>query len=139
MGQANLIPAVSGAYSQLRSADLAFERNDCGVRALATAAALSYAEAHALCKHAGRPDKRGMTNLSMNHATRAAAPDTCLIWAYPCHGRITLARLLASGELDKGAFVLLVTGHYIAVVDGVVHNYAGIGRSKQVLFAWKLA
>lgn len=116
------------------------ERNDCTVRALANATGVHYEAAHALAKHFGRPNKRGLfTHLA--HDMYTAAGFKCLgIYgksrrtaaisrhrAVVTHSGLTLEK--AMPMLQQGRFVVLVTGHALAVVNGQIidkgHNKAG--------------
>ena len=116
------------------------ERNDCTVRALANATGVAYDAAHALAKHFGRPDRKGLfTHLA--HDLYIAAGFKCLGTygrsrrtaaiarhrAVTNHSGMTLEKAMLM--MQKGRFVVMVTGHALAVVDGKIidkgHNAAG--------------
>jgi hypothetical protein len=118
------------------------EESDCTVHALAVAAGIPYADAHAFLKSRGRKDGQGIT-----------------MWSYHCsnydgeHGKfvpitsrvkialngglcaaesMTVGKVLKSGLLPKRC-IIGVKGHVFAVIDGVVHETARqCGSSKRV-------
>ena len=107
------------------------ESNDCAVRAMTLATGLPYADVHAAFKAAGRRDRRGTAWDVFKTAARALVPsveiehisaDYQLIgnpWSRRWHaaGRPTLARFTA--EHRTGAYVVIIKGHALALIEGV--------------------
>ena len=124
----------TGGYADPAPATFYNERRDCAVRALSAAAALDYSAAHALCKAAGRKDREGMCSLHMDYAVVAASPKAER--ALGARGR-SLSRFVVGHP--SGCYVVLVTGHYVAIIDSVVYDWRiGSGR-RRVKRAWRLA
>lgn len=124
------------------------ERNDCGVRALMVAACIDYATAHDCCRLSGRKFRDGMFNYQMSAAIKRAGfiacaqdyapakvreyfraprwdrqyisngdgPQRVRRYVYP-----TIAEFAA--RHPRGHFILQVLGHYVALCDGVVHDW----------------
>ena len=119
------------------------EKGDCSVRALMVAACIDYAKAHALCKAAGRVNGNGFSTDGMGRAVRAAVPDATFMMQAPVVSTHTVSRYrwysyatpvevsrrkypsLAKflEEHPRGHYVVNVPGHYVAVVDGAVHDW----------------
>ena len=113
------------------------ERHDCAVRALMVAACVDYNTAHAACKAAGRRDRDGFGTNGYTRAIRALIPEaSAIVWergevaggAFRC--RIKRPTLRAFIEQHpRGHYIVHVPGHYLAVVDGVVHDWGRWGRT----------
>ena len=114
------------------------ERYDCAVRALMVAACVDYNTAHAACKAAGRADRDGTAEWTLARAIDVLVPGgaaqyigehgTVAGGAFRCRiKRPTLGAWLA--EHATGHYIVLVPGHYLAVVDGVVHDWGRWGRT----------
>ena|SRR5438128_9493297 len=87
------------------------ERDDCAVRALANACAIPYATAHGRFLLLGRKNGRGTKISIMKNAIRSEIG--------------VVQNVARSGTLEKfmrhnssGAYIVWVSGHYTAVVDG---------------------
>ena len=105
------------------------ETNDCTVRALASASKMPYEDAHILLNKHGRKNHIGASFRSMMNAYLEAGFELKSVhgttqnakWVarhtnmFACEG-ITLAKILP--KLGKGSYILNVTGHAVAVVDG---------------------
>lgn len=132
----------SKAYSVTATVD--GERNDCGVRALMVAACIDYATAHRHCQNAGRKYQGGMYHAQMDYAIRRAGFHAsrqsqqgkrvavvgdrignfilcqrqviAYRYYYPTLGQFARTH-------PRGHFVVHVDGHYLAVCDGVVHDW----------------
>lgn len=122
---ANLIvPVRAGAYTY-------GEHADCTVRALANSAGLLYGNAHTILKRHGRTDKRGcnhnvwhdayisngMSLVGVYGTTRRAYLLAKKLSVVAQDG-ITLGRMLPT--LTNGSYIVIITGHALAVVDGGV-------------------
>lgn len=133
-----IYPVSAGASSHS-------ERNDCTVRALANATGMHYADAHALLSKHGRRFRRGAV-FSVYHGAYVEA-GLQLVGVYGSTKRarfagrsagltsgegITLGRLMP--RLQRGRYVVLITGHALAVVDGRIID-AGGQRAGSHVFA----
>jgi hypothetical protein len=104
------------------------EKLDCTVRAVALAAGMPYAEAHALCKAHGRKDGHRMKNFV-----------TFMKKTFPQVRRagdcgITLGRWVTAHR--HGIYLLRVRGHVVVVVDGVVLDLGEPRWRQMVNDAW---
>lgn len=122
---ANLIvPVRAGVYTFN-------ETRDCTVRALANSAGLLYGNAHTILKRHGRTDKRGCTHYVWHDAyisngmslvgvygTTRGARSLAKKLSVVAQDGITLGRMLPT--LTKGSYIVIITGHALAVVDGGV-------------------
>lgn len=104
------------------------ERNDCTVRAVASALSLPYADVHYKAVLAGRVRRKGFwpelilkhfttdfTKTSMYDKNRIKCGNSPLSSAYP-----TLAQIMPL--LQSGRYILETNNHAFAVVDGVIHD-----------------
>lgn len=137
-----ILPACSGQSSER-------ERNDCTVRALANATGMAYAEAHALLSKHGRRFKRGayfgnyykayleagLTLQGVYGGTSRARGAGRASNTQPGPG-ITLGRMLP--RLHTGRYVVMVTGHALAVVDGKVIDIGGSRAGSHVFALFKV-
>jgi len=107
------------------------DESDCSIRALAVACGLSYAAASAVFASQGRAHGRG----------------TDLLTTELVHDRLLAMRRVrvmegwrlanVARELPKGRYVLHRRKHAFALVDGVIHDWAGgTGPSTIVLRIW---
>lgn len=125
------------------------EANDCTVRALTNASGMAYSEAHALLSKHGRRFRRGAFFASYHRAyleaglqlqgiygstkrARIASSRVCLT---PGAG-ITLGRMLP--RLQQGRYVVLITGHALAVVDGKIIDAGGQRAGAHVFALYKV-
>lgn len=114
------------------------ETNDCAVRALAIATQTPYAEVHKNLKAKGRRDRRGTKLAWITEAVKQLAPGSEEIVPSSissCGSRFRISYPNLSDTLRKyreGRYVIVVTGHAIAVIDGIVHDSGQIkgGRSR---------
>lgn len=109
------------------------ERKDCAVRAVAVAFSLPYSESYARFAAAGRePGKATPRYISRDVITALGG---CRLDEWK--GK-TLARFLR--EAPAGRYVVGVTGHAIAVIDGVVHDHkdSGVGPRYRVRRVYKV-
>ena len=121
------------------------ESNDCAVRAMTLATGRPYAEVHAAMKKYGRPDRRGTSWETIKWAARnLIGSDVEIAYVEPNYqlignpwnrrwnaaGRPTLARFTA--EHRRGAYVVIIKGHALALVDGVQLDMAPNGSRCKV-------
>ena len=102
-----------GAFSAVNLADrFPWENRDCAVVSLSAACGVPYEEAHALLKAHGRADasatygKTISAALGIRYQSMSRGPR-----------RPTAARFIR--ENPTGTFIVFVTGHFFALVDGV--------------------
>ncbi len=97
------------------------EKNDCSVRAMATATGRPYAECYAALEAAGRLKGRGVTlhvlgaALGLPFVSAPRVPGRTRL-------RVTYAQWLEAHP--KGTYIVFVTGHFAAVIDGVQYDLA---------------
>ena len=114
------------------------ESNDCTVRALANAANIPYETAHNLLRKHGRKSARGCNSDVWHKAYNEAGFRLLGIYGTTARTRhmsrkldvnpksgITIGRMLPS--LGDGAYIVVITGHALAIVDG---NIIDTGFSK---------
>lgn len=102
----------TGAFSAADLSDrFSWEHRDCAVVSLRTACGISYEDAHALLKANGREDRQATFGktlsaaLGIRYQSRSRGP------------RPTAAQFIR--EKPVGRFIVFVTDHYFALVDGV--------------------
>lgn len=116
------------------------ERNDCTVVAVAAAAEVSYAEAHAFLAANGRKPRRGMY-FSQFMAGRTELLGWKVVEEHPATltgGRAypTLARVAA--RYRKGRYIAVKRGHAFAIVEGTVVDATRMGGRARVINMWRL-
>jgi hypothetical protein len=125
------------------------EKNDCTVRALANAANLDYEKAHGLLAKHGRPACRGALCRTSHAAYIEAGLELIGVFGVthraailsriasrPRSAGMTLSRVLP--RLNSGRYVVLVTGHALAVINGqVIDSFASSG-GKSVFAIYKV-
>jgi hypothetical protein len=103
----------SGAFSAANLADrFAWENRDCAVVSLSNACGIPYEQAHALLKAHGRQDLKATYGMTISAALGIRYQSMSRGERRP-----TAARFIR--ENPKGRFIVFVTGHYFALVDGV--------------------
>lgn len=124
------------------------ETNDCTVRALASAADIPYDVAHRVLKKHGRKDRKGATFKTLHAAyeecgfrlvkvcgdgkrSRFAAKHTDANWV----DGITFGKLV--DQLTYGEYIINVTGHAVAVVNGKVIDTFHNNARKRVVAVYK--
>lgn len=113
------------------------ENKDCTVMAMATAFDLPYQVAHKHLKEkVGRPDNQGV---SMHDAFPRSLPfgmvRTHRFKIDGTKNNITLGRFCK--QHPEGRFIVLVRGHALAVVDGIVYDHSRKPR-RHVLVAYEV-
>jgi hypothetical protein len=96
-----------------------YETRDCAVRAIAIAASIPYAHAHALLKAEGRKDRHG-TKLLMSE--KALIKTNAMVEGLHFIG--TLSQLIQI--YPRGRYYVTVRHHALALVDGVIHDQGSI-------------
>lgn len=95
------------------------QKNDCTVRAWATANHIPYDEAYDVLKSFGRKsgrgiDFKGFANTQINIVSRISFP------AVKGKKRMNIGKFC--NQYDKGIFIIKTAKHVSAVLDGVVHD-----------------
>ena len=124
------------------------ELRDCTVRALANAALMPYEAAHKLLKRFGREDRRGCRASTFHEAYEAASLafvgvyGTSLTakfishrYSLPLIKGLSLQRLLPT--ISKGRYIVIVTGHAFAVVDGAIVDKGTNNSKKRIVALYK--
>lgn len=102
----------SGAFSAANLADrFPWENRDCAVVSMSTACGIPYEQAHALLKQHGRQDLKATYGMTISAALGIRYQSMSRV------RRPTAAQFIR--EHKKGRFIVFVTGHYFALVDGV--------------------
>ena len=111
----------------------AWDKNDCSIRALATATGCGYAQASMIFTAAGRTLRQGTTT--------ALSQEVYEKWL----GMIPLMHVegMSLGEFARlahtGNFIVHKFMHAFAVIDGVVHDWEGTSRdATKVVRAWRV-
>lgn len=106
------------------------EKNDCTVRALATATNMPYLEAHALLKDHGRRTRSGVRITPLINAYRAAMG----VEYQKVAGRPTLNRF--AQDHSTGTWIVRLKDHVFVLKDGVQYDMIVNGPRRQVLGYW---
>jgi len=106
------------------------ERADCGVRALMVGTGVEYPAAHALLKRQGRKDREGTFNAQMERAALELGAAH-----FPLPGRYPTVNQFVRDN-PRGTFILRLNSHFLAVIDGTVHNWRPVTRA-YVYRVWK--
>ena len=126
------------------------EERDCTVRALANSAGIVYGNAHTILRKHGRKDRKGCTNHVWHDAytntglslvgiygTTKAARHMSKRLNLAAYKGISLGRILPT--LTEGSYIVIITGHALAVVSGHVID-KGLNRSaSSVVAVYKLS
>jgi hypothetical protein len=110
------------------------ERRDCTVRALAIAAEIPYADAHAALELAGRKHGQGAR---MVEALAKLQPLFNIETIFPSYDTRTLGRFVK--EFPNGRYLCRISRHCFAVVDGVVHDLAILGSRVRITNVWRVS
>lgn len=103
------------------------ERSDCVVRAVSVAGCMDYHVAHALLKRHGRRDRKP----TYIHTTIEAIREAFAVEVRYAE-RCTLASFV--NKHQSGHYVLLTSSHALALVDGVVYDWASHPRCRVVWY-----
>lgn len=112
------------------------ELNDCVVRALSLAFNVEYDKVHVLCAKAGRKPRKGMLRAQTDKVIKQLAGDsTAQLDKLPKGKRQTFTTF--ARENPKGKWVVLKSGHAVAMIDGVYHdNGSAIGLPRSIVQAY---
>jgi hypothetical protein len=125
------------------------EANDCTVRALANVLGAPYTLAHRLLTAAGRKkgcglvwsqwskvySRLGLRLVSVHGSTKSARFIAGTLGIRPLEG-MTLAKALPA--LSNGRYVVHISGHVLAVVDGKVLDYGYNASGARIVSIYKL-
>ena len=119
------------------------DKNFCTVAALALTLDWSFGKAHRHMAKAGRKNGRGMFECDWRPAIQAAAESVGKRfkeghWHIRGDGRaMTLSRFCK--EYPTGTYYVKVSGHAVAIVDGVMHDWtADTAGRRKIIGAYKL-
>ena len=151
----------SGSYANANSTTAQGERNDCVVRAMATATGVDYDTAHSFVKTTmNRQSRMGVETSVIKQAFNAAEKSGIVIGdkkfdvrectqkeiknRYKLHGEVvwrkkTLKSFLQANK--RGTFLVIVSGHAITVKDGEVFDWQNNAflPTRKVLKAFELS
>lgn len=124
------------------------ENNDCTVRALASASGMLYEDAHVLLKKYGRKDRHGAKFSTMHsaydeagfvvnsvHGTTGQARFVARFTKREAEAGVTLGKILP--KLAFGEYIVNITGHAVAVVNGKVIDIFDNKAGKRVVAVFK--
>lgn len=95
-----------------------YDKSDCSVRALAVATGCTYQQSSAIFSAAGRKLKKGtFVETSLKVYVEWLGCEELKVREWPLAGFIA--------AYPKGRFILHRKGHAFAVIDGVLHDWAG--------------
>lgn len=119
------------------------ERNDCAVRAMSLVLNRPYSEVHQDLAARGRRDGRGTRNTIISDSMLVLTADVGQRaieseWLHVRTKAPTLATFVR--ERPHGRYLVLVRGHALAVIDGVVHDWTngGSGARSRVIKYWRV-
>ena len=107
------------------------ERRDCTVRALAIAAQIPYADAHAALELAGRKHRHGVRMVDALDELQALFKIEKVV---PSYDTRTLGKFVK--KFPTGRYLCRISNHCFAVVDGVVHDLAILGSRVRITNVW---
>lgn len=111
------------------------EHNDCAVRALAVAGQMSYPQAHAQFLNAGRTFRSVTSHECLERVLKTLYPGIKI--QFPPRAKTPLQQMILFGYFRKGRYLVITTGHAIAIVDGVVHDWK-LRIAKRVRYFYQL-
>lgn len=112
------------------------ETNDCSVRSFAVVWGVSYERAHShLQNFGGRKHRKGLSCEMMDTANEWCKKTLMKKGPYSETNRISLKSFCEKHPV--GRYWVGVSGHALAVIDGVVHDYK-YGPRRQVTLAWRV-
>jgi len=95
---------------------------------------IEYSAAHALLKRHGRIDREGTFNQQMERAALELGAEFFPFEGNYKPGSTTVNQFIKAHP--RGAFILRIRAHYLAVIDGTVHNWRPIKRA-YVMRVWQ--
>jgi hypothetical protein len=148
-------------FSKASASSKIGEKNDCSVRAIATAVGVTYDAAHKYMRDViGRKDRKGAKGMTdkleaftdAENPTQTAGdvnfkyksiPTVSLCNEYKLHGEVVHRKKTVKSFIDsfrKGTFLVFVSNHVFTIKDGVlIDNYGEEFRpTRKVLNAFKV-
>lgn len=113
------------------------EIDDCVVRALSLAFNVQYDEVHKLCAKAGRKPRKGMYRAQTDKVIKQLTGNKdAALDKLPKGKRQTLTTF--AKQNPKGKWVVIKSGHAVALIDGVYHDNgsAGHGLPRSIVQAY---
>ena len=113
------------------------ERHDCTVRAVALIAAISYKEAHAILKKAGRKNGHTFKFISWVAGYGPIADRLKVFYTASAHNtHLTINQFVKTNP--KGRYIVRTKGHVFAVIDGMIHDTVLEGGKRWIRNIWIL-
>ncbi|CAB5219167.1 hypothetical protein UFOVP229_35 [uncultured Caudovirales phage] len=106
------------------------EKNDCTVRALATATGMAYDKAHEVLKEHGRRARTGVRITPLSNAYKAVMG----VEQVKMTGRPTLHRFVQ--DHTTGTLIVRLSNHVFVLKDGVQYDMQKNGERRRVLGYW---
>jgi hypothetical protein len=134
--------SISTDNQKFRGLFFSEERNDCTVRALASAGDMRYKDAWSIAQDFGRKTGRGMSIndiVKMLKFNFIGVKYNSIKKTYVDGKKqvTTFAKLLKDPRFQTGAHYIIVTGHAFAIKDGVVYGNSNDGdRSRAHVKGW---
>ena len=102
------------------------ETNDCSVIALSIGCGISYEKAHKIMGECGRARRAGVTGQQVLQGVLKTGQNYSLIREpHKRHCRKSAYTLKTIGKaFPRGRYLAIVKGHIVAIVDGIVHDWA---------------
>ena len=113
------------------------EKADCVVRSLAVALRMSYSSAHAWAKDHGRPNRQGTPWFIITRLLNDLDDSISSVPSrkyYKSTGKLRKMRLSTfAKEYPRGRYIISVSGHMLALVDGTYVETDGTERQNQII------
>lgn len=113
------------------------QRRDCTVRAVATAAGLTYDQAYQTLAQAGRKSSQTFNMREWEGAAAIGRVDTVTFPATKGARRMNPAEFVR--QHPEGRWIVFTAKHVFAVVDGVVYDESPERADRCIYRAWKIA
>lgn len=144
MKETKLIPCAFSGHSSPE------EHRDCTVRALANAANMDYDDAHELLAYHGRPNRRGAVSTTLMNAYKDAGFTNVSVFGTTKGANFykrAFMHMITSKEkgitlenfckkYPKGRYIVVYSGHALAVVDGQIIDKFDNLANKRVILAF---
>lgn len=119
------------------------EKDDCAVRSITNTGVLTYEEAHCLCKEYGRKNGSGMYAVDFDKVLKALNVKEKYqfntkyvdIGAKQVRG-CSLKRF--RDTCTPGAWIVMISGHYAAIVDNVIVDNNFLSGKARIIYAWRI-
>jgi len=122
------------SYEQCKEQVSRYRENGCcTVIALANAMDWSFGKAHRFMKKFGREDRRGMAMYQISAVMTKLGKDR-----ETAYKGMTINRFVK--DHPKGSYYVLVRGHALAVVDGIVQDWTGdTAQRRKIIEYYKMS